>query len=122
MYTFGSVSLYSLIANIIILPLVPVIMFVTFLVILTAPFLPYVANLLGYIATLLGNTIIFVARFIESLPFSYISVSIHIETMVLMYVCAGLLFYFYVNRFSFVTKNETPITKDDEIISEIISY
>lgn len=117
LYTFGTASVYALIANILVLPLVPVVMLLTFIVVLLSV-VPSFAHVVGYADSLLANYIIFVGRAIERLPFSSITVSISLTTMFVVYVVLIMLFVILTRK----VKNETLLTKENEIISEVISY
>lgn len=118
MYTFGTVSLYALVANALVLPIVPIMMFVTFLVVVTAPIASPLGLLFGYVDSLLGDVIIYIARSIERLPFSSIEVSVSYSMMLVAYIGITCFSYF----FRIKKENETSHTKDDSIISGIISY
>ena len=121
MYTFGTISLYALIANMIVLPLVPLMMLITFLVVVSALGIPFLGMTFGYICTVLGEIIIFVARTIESLPYASLGVSISFSVMMFMYICGAFLFYVTTTRVT-AKKNETLLTKNDEILSDVIAY
>ncbi len=118
MYTFGTVSLYALLANIIVLPLVPLTMLVTFLIVVTAPISHFLGFVFGYVTTLLGEGIIFVARSVEQLPLSSLQVSLSLRMMSFIYVLIGISFTLLITR----RKNETRETKNEEIFSEVISF
>ena len=121
-YTFGTISLYSLITNSIVLPFVPISMLVTFLIVIIAPVSSTLAHIFGYIETLIGNWIIFVARTVEAIPFSSTAVSISFTTMCVMYLLIIVLYRFFIEYYVRSLKNETSLTKDGEIFSEIISF
>ena len=77
---------------------------------------------LGYVDTLLGDIIIFVARSVEGLPFSLMSFKISFTSMCVMYVVIVLV-YSYVSRVISLRKSdETSPTKNEEIWSGVISY
>ncbi len=118
MYTFGTISIYALIANMLVLPLVPVMMLVTFCVIVTAPLANFFGLIFGYVDTFLGELIILVARSVETLPFAAITVTVSFAGMSLLYV--GIIIFSYF--FTIQKNNETLLTKDDSIISGTISY
>lgn len=122
MYTFSSVSLYALIANFIVLPLVPLMMFSTFLVVATSPLLPLLGATFGYLTTILGKLIIFVASTVENLPFASIQVSISLSAMFFLYSILIGVFYFFIVRKRGRSNNETPPTNNEEILSDSISY
>lgn len=118
LYTFGTISVYALLTNLIVLPLVPVMMLVTFFVVVTAPLSNLLGIIFGYITTLLGKIIIFVAEKVAALPFSSVQTSISFVTMCFIYLAVILFFVIVL----FKKKNETSGTKNDILISEIISY
>lgn len=118
MYTFSTASPYALLTNAIVLPLVPGMMLVTFLIIVLAPISPHLGMLFGYLDTLLGNGIIFVARTIEKLPFSSFQISFSFIMMCTMYFCMMILYVFMMS----LKKSETIQTNNEEIISDVISY
>lgn len=122
MYTFGTVSVYALLTNLLVLPLVPVMMLVTFFLIILAPLSHILALLVGYVDTLLGDFIILIAKTVEWLPFSSLSVSFSFEMMCGMYVLLACGYVYMQRRFEKKKLNETLPTKDDEIWSEVISY
>ncbi len=122
MYTFGTVSLYALLTNIIVLPLVPLMMLVTFLVVLFAPVSHIVALIFGYIDTILGEVIIFVAHTVERLPFASLSVSVSFMMMCTLYALIIGTYAYNVKRYLSAKRDETLPTKSDEILSEIILY
>lgn len=123
MYTFGTISLYSLLANVLVLPLVPLIMCCTFLITIIAPLSDVIGMMLGYVDSLLISSIIFVARTIEKLPFSSIQVSCSFAVMCLSYLMLiGVFMTLHARARSLSTKNETIETKNGEIISGILSY
>ena len=121
-YTFGTVSVYALLANSIVLPLVPIVMLLTFFVVVIAPFTQTLASLIGYVDSILGDIIIWTARSIERLPFSSVTISFSWVAMVSMYIILACGYYFLVRRFSVSQNNETSLTKDGVLYSEIISF
>ncbi len=118
MYTFGSMSPYALLANVIVLPLVPLMMFTTFLVVMISPISSSLGVFSGYLTTLLGEGIIFVATKIEALPFSSVPISISFWMMALIYSFMFVVVSFIATR----RKNETSTTKDEELFSDVLSY
>lgn len=118
MYTFGTVSVYALITNIVVLPLVPLVMLVTFFIVTIAPVSEVLAMCFGYVDTLVCDGIIFVAKVFERFPFASVPVSVSGVTMFTLYAGIGLFFYGISKR----KNNETLLTKDDENISQIIAY
>ncbi len=122
MYTFGTASIYALVANFIVLPLVPIMMLLTFVVTVIAPLAHVPALIVGYVDTLLGNFIIFVAQTVERLPFASLPVSISFTAMCIVYFSLIVVYIFLIRIYTLRSKNETLLTKSSEIFSEIISY
>jgi len=121
LFTFGSMSVYALITNFIVLPLVPVMMIVSFLIIPMSFISETITTFIGFINTYLGAGIIGVARFVERLPFSSVTVYISFSTMCALYG-ALIIGYVIIRNIKKVSKNETSLTKDGEILSDVISY
>ncbi len=122
MYTFGTVAIYALITNILVLPLVPIAMLITFFVVVSSYISHTLAVLIGYIDTLLTGIIIGVARITEQLPGSSIAVSFSFWMMIFLYVmilvgCVSLTVWMRKKK-----HDETLLTKNDEIWSGVISY
>jgi competence protein ComEC len=118
MYTFGLVSVYGLVANALLLPLVPLLMLLTGIVAVLSFFSGTLASVFGYLTTLLGQFFIVVVENIASLPYASLKLHISFFVMVLLYgilalVCATL---------SKKNKNETHETKEAIIESEIMSF
>lgn len=122
MYTFGTVSVYALLTNLIVLPFVPLMMLVTFLVVMFAPISHVLTILVGYVDTLFGNFIIFVAHLVEGLPFSSVTVSVSLFGMYFLYLILGTIYTYLTYRYKKKSRDETLPTKRDEIISGVISY
>jgi hypothetical protein len=122
MYTFGTVAIYALITNILVLPLVPVAMLITFFVVVSSYISHTLAMFIGYIDTLLTGIIIGVARITEQLPGSSTLVSFSFWMMLFLY---GVIIVGYVSLIMWMNKkkhDETLVTKNDEIWSGVISY
>ncbi len=122
MYTFGTVSLYALFTNLIVLPVVPLMMLSTFMIIVVAPLSGILGTVFGYVTTMLGTYVIFVAKVVEGLPLSSLPSSLSLWMMYTLYV--GMIFFLYIcsvqkNKYA---KNETTVTKSDEILSGVIRY
>ncbi len=118
MYTFGTVSVYALVANLLILPLLPTVMAMTFLLTLVAPVSGTLASLVGYGVTQVCDGVIALAEWIATFPFASLSVHVSFLSMCSLYlVMAGLMFFFMRQR-----NNETIETKQDSIFSEVMSF
>lgn len=118
MYTFGTASVYALLANILVLPLVPISMLISFLVVVSSYISGGLASAFGFIDTLLINFMIWIGRLIEHLPFSSFSLTISFGVMCLMYVCI----FVFVKYFLFKKINETRATFENGNLTDIISY
>ena len=125
LYTFGSMSVYALAANAIILPLVPSMILTSFLTVVLALVLPSVASIAGYGTTLLGLAIVGVSQLVVMLPFSSIHITISVQSMLLLYAVIGIALFIFISRRKKVEKNlksETVETKTEAIISDVMSY
>lgn len=118
MYTFGSFSVYALLANILVLPFVPVAMLVSFFVVLFSYLSNFAASVFGFLDNIIIGFIIWVARFVEHLPFSYINLDISFFDMCFIYVFIFSLIYFLYKK----TYDETLGTEQDKILTDIIYY
>lgn len=118
MYTFGTISIYGLLTNLLVLPLVPIVMLLTFIVVLMSFISLPLSYAFGYITTLGGGYIILVAQMTEALPYSSITHNITLLSMLMMYLCIGICSIFFIRN----KQDETRVTKHGEILSEVISY
>lgn len=124
MYTFGTISMYAVIANILVVPFVPLAMLLSFLVIVSS-YLPVLAGIsetfslpIGFINTILINCMIGVARTIEALPYSRIVVDISFPMMCFAYLSLAFVIMYSARKFD----DETVVTKENGTISDIIRY
>ncbi len=117
MYAFGSVSVYALIANMLVLPLVPITMLLAFVTVVLSFFSPFLAEVGGIMASVFGNVIIGIARSVEWLPFSYLHVSITLTTVFFLYAGISLMYVYYVE----FKENETTNTEGG-YLTDVISY
>lgn len=117
-YTFGSVSVYALIANIVIVPLVPLVMLLSFLVLLCTYVSETLSSLLGFVDTCLIDLIISVARTVEHFSFSTISFSLTFTWMLFYYV----LIIVAVKYAQVSQQDETPHRDSEGNLSAVISY
>lgn len=117
MYTFGTVSPYALIANLIVLPFVPFAMLLSFAVVVMSYISDTLALVLGYTDTLLLDFVLFITRTIEVLPFSYVTISISFLGVCLAY---GMILFlvFLISK----KKNETHQTTSEGYLTDIVSY
>lgn len=118
MYTFGKISLYALFANVLVTPFVPLSMLLTFITLVFSYLSETLAGLFGFLDTCLLSAIIFVAKSVESFSFSSISSTISFSFMSFLY----LLLFVFVKYIDVSLKDETRITKEDEVLGGVISY
>ena len=118
MYTFGSVSLYALIANVLVVPFVPFAMFISFLVVLTSYISTTLSSLFGFMDTVFINVMIWVATSIEALPFSSFRLTLSLEGMLSFYLILFGAILFLMSR----EKNETGSTDKNGNLTDILSY
>lgn len=121
MYTFGTISTYSLLANIIVLPLVPIAMLIGFLVVVFAHVSTILATVLGVMDTVLIQSIIFVSKLISRIPFASIQYSSSLYFMIILYI----VIFLAATYLHFYLKNETLRTKkqnDLSVLSDPISF
>lgn len=121
MYTFGTISTYALLTNLIVLPLVPCMMLLTFIIIPVAYSITSLASLFGYVDTVLGKGIILVARTVERFPFASIEVPRSLFLTISIYLL-GIVSYIFFVHMMHKKNNETLVTKSNEILSEIMTY
>lgn len=121
MYTFGAVSLYALLANMLVLPLVPALMMGGFLVVLFSKTIPLGAAIIGYLTSALSDLLIFIAQVISSLPSASLKVSLSFFGMISTYGLSILIVCFMV-KYQTRKHNETLLTKQNELLSEVITY
>jgi competence protein ComEC len=125
MYIFGSVSLYSLIANCIVVPLVPLAMFLSFLVVVVSYISTTVVLLIGWVDSLILNSIIYVSYVIDVLPFSSIRISLLLYESILIYIliiCFTLyLYYYHLRKDRNETRETSTVSKEDSDSTSIIS-
>lgn len=118
MHTFHSVSVYALLANLAVIPLVPFAMLLSFLTVLASYLSETLARGIGYGETLIADIIIFISESIETLPLSVLSVSVSFFTMCLLYVLLSFL-ALYMFR---MKKNETLKNSPGSFLSDTIQY
>jgi competence protein ComEC len=133
MHTFGSVSVYALFSNMLVVPLVPFSMLLTCVVVVASYISQPLAFLVGYADTLLIKVMLIVAESVKRLPYASYSIELSVTGM-----CGAYIFEFLSIAFIFMKlgkkfqikksfvknlkEDETLLTKDSEILSEIISY
>ncbi|MFA6608499.1 MAG: ComEC/Rec2 family competence protein [Candidatus Paceibacterota bacterium] len=118
MYAFGTVSVYALMANILILPFVPLAMLLSFLVVVSSFILVSLSQVIGFMDTAFIDVMIWIARAVEGLPMASIQSSISFKTMSVVYVCIMLGIIYFSTK----NKNETRVTIENGNLTDIISY
>jgi competence protein ComEC len=118
MQTFGTVSVYALIANVAVLPLVPLAMLLSFMTIVMSYISQPVTLLFGYADTVLINVILFIAHAIERLPLAYLTLSISLSSMIVMYLIILLLVFYFARK----GNDETITTTPDGYLTGVIKY
>lgn len=91
-YIFGTASVIAPLANLVILPLIPLSMLLTFLAGLGGMFWPPVAGLIAWPAALVLNFIIKTITYLGSLSFASIELRINFWQMMIIYLALGLIF------------------------------
>ena len=86
LYQIGRLSVIAPLSNIVILPFIPWLMLLCFIVGLIA-FVPFIALPLAGLLFVLSWLVIWLAHFFASLPFASFDISISLWTMLLMYIC-----------------------------------
>jgi competence protein ComEC len=118
MHTFGTVSAYALLANIFALPLVPFAMLFSFLVVLSSYVSHVAALVFGFADSLLLDAVLFIAGSVSRLPGASFSFSISFAAMSVAYIVVASSFSY----FSRARKNETSVTSERGMLTDIIPY
>lgn len=118
MYTFGTVSVYALIANVLALPFVPIAMLVSSIVVTTSYVSSTLAMMFGYADSLLVDCILFIARAVSRLPFSNLTLSISFVGMCMLYLFVSFLILYFSHK----EDNETFQTTEEGYLTGTISY
>jgi competence protein ComEC len=99
MYHIGEISLISIVVNVLVLPMVPPAMLLTFLTGLLGFFSVPLANLVGYAATLSLQYILLVAHYFATLPFATVTVpAFSAAVMLLLYLGMTIVWCWWNNR------------------------
>jgi competence protein ComEC len=130
MYTFGTVSLYALLANIIVVPLVPLAMLLSFLVVGVSYISTHIVLFIGLVDSLLLNLIIYVSHVVGELPLASIKLSLSSSGAIVMYIfliCfTGYLYQHHLRKEdseTHATNNKnTSLNDSNTIISGIIRF
>ena len=118
MYIFGTVSVYALAANIVVLPLVPFAMLMSSLVLIAAYVSDGAAMFFGYADSLLIDFILLIARTINKLPFASFNLSITFFSMFIVYIFMMYIIFYFSRR----KKDETLLTTKEGYLTDVISY
>ena len=121
MYTFGSVSTYALITNLLIVPIVPFVMLFTFLVVISSFVNVSLATIIGVITSYLIKSVIWTAEIFASIPFALIKYDVSIYLMFFFYALVVVI-YFVIN---FLAENlvlEEVENEEEENGLEVIKY
>lgn len=115
LYTFGSMSMYALFANIAVVPLVPIAMALSFLVTIVSYISDSAALFFGGMTSVLLDGIISVSQAISSLPLSSLSLHFSFGGMVLAYVFIVTSCAYASRRVRVTPLSEDGVTRDDTI-------
>ena len=96
--TFGFTSLVSLPANILVLPLVPMAMLLTFLAALAGLVIPAPINVFGWLAYALGRYMLAVVSTLSHLSGATLEWEITLGEIVVWYAVVGFGLYFFWQR------------------------
>lgn len=118
MFTFGTTSVYALIANCLVLPLVPIAMTMSFIVILFSYISKVSASVFGIVTSIIIDLILYIGRYISNLPFSIVTASSSLCEMFSIYFVLIILCVYFLYK----NESETSVTKQGEILTDIISY
>lgn len=117
-YMFGSVSVYALIANILVVPFVPLGMLLSFLVVLFSYVSETFSFIVGFLDTAMLEIIIFIAQTIEHMPYASLKVEVSLFGVIVLYCCIAVL----VKYISVSYHDETLVTKRDDVLEGLVSY
>lgn len=107
MYAFGSVSAYALFANVLIVPLVPIAMALSFATAIVSYASSWLSILFGWMTTLLLQAMNGFIGFISLLPGASFNLSLSLGGMVILYVILVTLILYFDSL-----ENETSLSKD----------
>ena len=94
-YYFKNISLVSLPANLIILPLVPYVMLLGFAAGLGGLLLPVLGQLIGYGTSLVSAAILNVIHFFAAIPWAAVSVDVSWYTVLASYFLLGIIYWYF---------------------------
>jgi competence protein ComEC len=121
MYAFGTASLYALLTNILVLPVVPIGMLSSFIVVVCAQVSSNASFFFGYITSIILDYIITVVTLIAKFPYAYIHVDISLVMMFIIYgvlvICVVLLDQYQKNETLRTSATTQGILLDDDVFS-----
>jgi competence protein ComEC len=98
LFITGEVSLIAPLANLLILPVIPLTMLLSFLTGISGFLFSYAGLLFGMISSLILSYQIFIVEKLSLLPFASVSVSSKILPAVLIFYCGGLIYFLFKKR------------------------
>lgn len=99
MYHIGQVSLIAIVVNVLVLPIVPAAMLLTFLAGLMGLVSIPLAGLVSYLATFTLNYILVVARWFADVPYAAVSIpAFSAGKVLLMYACMAMVWWWIWRR------------------------
>lgn len=96
-FKFSNFSLFGIIGNLLVVPIVPIIMFLGLLILIFS-FIPPVAIFFSYISFIFSKYVFSVSTFVSSLPYSKIDLTFSSLNMVLIYVLVVFYIFFEKKR------------------------
>jgi competence protein ComEC len=115
LYSMGAVSLVGILVNVLVLPLVPVAMFATFVVGIVGLVSEHIALVLGFGAHIILSYIIKVAEIAAALPFAEVSLpSFHASIVAVMFAFIGFFTY------TWKTKKDSSV--DTNIVNDYADW
>jgi competence protein ComEC len=113
LYIFGSVSIFSIIANMLAVPVVPLFMLAALLTALLS-FIPIFSSIVAYITWILGKYILFIAHIVATIPFAQLHFTIGIGTMLLLYAIMFLVYLWYQSKSGFTQHFNVKLLNQNE--------
>lgn len=101
-YSFGYFSFYGIVSNLLVIPFVPISMFLSLLVILFSYVSESASLIVGFVNTLIVSYIIKVAEIVSLLPFAKVNLNIGVNLFITFYILIIVCFIFldkkYLNK------------------------
>ena len=117
LHHIGEVSLIAVVVNVLVLPVVPVAMLLTFLTGVLATFSMPIASLVGYAASFVLGYILVIAKWFAALPFAAVTVSTFPAFGVLvLYAVISFIVFMYKNHSA---RSERSSVFGWEIVEEV---